>query len=975
MDDSASPVRLRFTPFDLDEGNARLTRRGEAVALPPKAFAVLCALARQPGQLVTKGDLLDVVWGHRHVSESVLKTTVSELRAALGDDPRHPRFVETAHRRGYRFIAVPEAATGTLSPSGGDAWPATVDAADLHRTESGWIGRQDAIARLVAAWNGVERGRRRVVWIVGEAGIGKTTLVAQWIRHGGADRVGRGQCVEQFGAGEPYLPVLDALDMLCRGDPTLQPLMREVAPAWLLQMPWLLSTHERSDLQRELVGVHPDRMLRELSALFDRCAAQRPLLLVTEDLHWSDHATIRLIDHFARSRGSARVMWLATFRPADALAVSHPVVGLKDELRLQGACDEIALDPFSEHEVIEYLGARLAGADIPDRFARSLHAHTEGLPLFVVSVVDDLLAQGAVAGSASQASLDAVSQVPASIAGVIERRWQRLPDDLRSVVEAASVCGVEFRCETLAAALQREVAWVTERCEALDRQRYWLRHVTAKPRGPGSLDASYRFRHALYRHVIYERLGTHARASLHGRVARSLQESRLGDERSAPAELAFHFDLGCEPLAALRHYVAALESALARFAPAEALAFIDRATALLPACPPGEERLELELVLATRRGVACSLLQGIGSPQARQAFERAQVLCDSLPPSPQRAWVLSGLGWVAYSRGDYASSLALAKGIQSMSARFHDPLVLACAADLTGITLVQQGELNQARSWLERGISACEVAHERLPNANLRIVDPDVSMRSIISIPLGQLGLVDQARVQVDAALARARSLDQPVAEMLACWCAAALEARLERPDGVLAHADSLERLRTEHGLAPAEGPSLWFRGWVRARRGDPQAGHASIMAGYAAHERLGRLAGGTQVLAYAAEAMVLAGDWVEASKHVQMALGLAERLGERICVPDLLVLQGRIVAGAGDAALARRSMLGALELARAQGALWLELVALSELCELDAGPARHVEELRAAFARLREGCDAPLVARVRQRLGRAVAR
>ena len=107
-------ARLHFDRFELDEAEARLTRAGEAIALAPKPFAVLCALARTPGRLVTKNALLDLVWGHRFVTESVLKSAISEVRAALGDDPRQPRYIETVSRRGYRFIA---ATAGTAVPA------------------------------------------------------------------------------------------------------------------------------------------------------------------------------------------------------------------------------------------------------------------------------------------------------------------------------------------------------------------------------------------------------------------------------------------------------------------------------------------------------------------------------------------------------------------------------------------------------------------------------------------------------------------------------------------------------------------------------------------------------------------------------------------------------------------------------------------------------------------------------------------
>ena len=99
-------VFLRFDRFQLNEADARLTCDGRPVALAPKPFEVLCALARTPGMLVTKNALLDAVWGHRFVTESVLKSAISEVRAALGDNPKAPRYIETVSRRGYRFIAA-----------------------------------------------------------------------------------------------------------------------------------------------------------------------------------------------------------------------------------------------------------------------------------------------------------------------------------------------------------------------------------------------------------------------------------------------------------------------------------------------------------------------------------------------------------------------------------------------------------------------------------------------------------------------------------------------------------------------------------------------------------------------------------------------------------------------------------------------------------------------------------------------------
>jgi DNA-binding response OmpR family regulator len=138
MDQKTEPLpAVTIGEYVLDEGNARLTRDGAPLDVPPKAFAVLCHLTRHAQRLVTKDDLLDAVWGHRHVSESVLKTTINLLRTQLGDDPRAPRYIETANRRGYRFVATvtslradnPASARGDAAEPAGDVLP-TVLAVD-----------------------------------------------------------------------------------------------------------------------------------------------------------------------------------------------------------------------------------------------------------------------------------------------------------------------------------------------------------------------------------------------------------------------------------------------------------------------------------------------------------------------------------------------------------------------------------------------------------------------------------------------------------------------------------------------------------------------------------------------------------------------------------------------------------------------------------------------------------------------------
>ncbi|MGE3865088.1 MAG: AAA family ATPase, partial [Burkholderiaceae bacterium] len=718
------------------------------------------------------------------------------------------------------------------------------------------IGREQPLDWLTERWRAAGAGERQIVLIGGEPGIGKTTLIGRFAQELAPADCALGQCVEQYGSGEPYLPVLEALNAWCRGPrgaETLE-LMRQVAPAWLAQFPWYVTDQDRDWLQREVQGASQARMLREMGELLERCTQRTPLLLVIEDLHWSDQATVQLIDYLARRRAAMRLMLLASFRPTEIVIDEHPLKSVRQELRLHRLCHELHLEAFSEQQIFDYLQQRFGGADFPEPFVRALHAHTEGLPLFVVNVVDELLAQRAIDNSSGrwqvQRQAESVLQVPENIIGIIEKQIAGLPGDMRALLEAASVAGMEFRPEAVAAALERDADWVGDRCETLVRHRHWL---SAQPVGQlpgGSLDTRYRFRHALYRHVFYQRSGAPMRARLHRRIARSLEGCRA-EQMATAAELALHCELGYDYAAALRHYVDAVGSALNRFAHAEAAQLAERALGLLPRCPDDAERQELELALVAQRGVACAQWLGIAAPEAIAAFERARALCDSLPPTPARAWVLSGLGWVYYTRAEFATARSLAQRIHDLAAEHDDPVLFVCACNLMGVVVMYQGELQAARDWLERGLAACEALGDRLPRSRF-VIDPGVSMLTNLPLALLLMGFPEQARRRTAEALQRAQQIDEPMARMLALWGSGMIEAMLEQPRPVAELADRLEQVVSTHTLAQGEGPARWLRGWSRACLGDPLAGCAEIIEGYGCHLRLGMYAGASQVLHHA---------------------------------------------------------------------------------------------------------------------------
>src|SRR5262245_22288854 len=210
-----------FPPFRLDPANQRLSRDDRVISLRPKTFDVLHHLAEHANQLVTKTELLGVVWSGVSVSDAVLKGCIREIREALGDDPAAPRFIETAHRRGYRFIAPVVTAVR----------PPVQEPVAACRSA---VGRETELASMRTWLSRSLRGGRQIVFVAGEPGIGKTTLVEAFMERttDSSIRVARGQCLEHHGIGEAYLPILEALGRLCRepGGNRLVGLLRQHAP-------------------------------------------------------------------------------------------------------------------------------------------------------------------------------------------------------------------------------------------------------------------------------------------------------------------------------------------------------------------------------------------------------------------------------------------------------------------------------------------------------------------------------------------------------------------------------------------------------------------------------------------------------------------------------------------------------------------------------------------------------------------------
>src|SRR6185503_9830296 len=267
--DGQQPI---FGPFRFDETNECLWRGSQAIPLRPKAFAVLKYLISHKGVLVTKQQLLNDVWPRTYVSEAVLKDCIRQLRHALNDDAKTPQFIETSHRRGYRFIA---SLTETKPSPGPIETVAATPVSPYIESPTKLLGRDAALAQLRQCLETALTGNSQSVFVTGEAGIGKTTLVEAFLEQlGPTICILRGQCLEQYGSSEAYLPILDALSRLEEDeDSQIIEALRNCAPTWILQIPHLTTVSEREGIS----GVTRERMLREIAEALELITTTTPV--------------------------------------------------------------------------------------------------------------------------------------------------------------------------------------------------------------------------------------------------------------------------------------------------------------------------------------------------------------------------------------------------------------------------------------------------------------------------------------------------------------------------------------------------------------------------------------------------------------------------------------------------------------------------------------------------------------------------
>jgi len=622
-------------------------------------------------------------------------------------------------RAGGNRSSKPTAMVGSSGPL------AMIDA--MPRVSSPvFIGRAAELDRLCAALDRARARQPSFVLVAGEAGIGKTRLVTEFsirARESGA-RVLVGGSLQVGATGLPYAPIVGALRPLLRSLPPER--LDELLGAGRVEL-----AHLVPDLAPSEAGVERDgaltsaayqaRLFEVVLELLLRLANERPLVLVLEDVHWSDAASRDLVRFLARNARGARLLVVATYR-SDELHRRHALLPLLAELQRLDQVDDFELAAFGADEVAAQL-AGITGEAVAGDLVETVLVRSGGNPFFA----EELMASG-------QAGL----ALTRSLRDTLEGRLRSLEANGQHVLRVASVGGVQVDHRLLASVVDLAEP------DLVDALREAVEHHLLVPTAPGEAPG-YSFRHALVHEVVYDGLLPSERTQLHAAFARAIEahpEVRMDEPTRTTAVLAHHWLMAHDLERALPAAIEAGRAAAVGLAFAEARTYLERALELWPkvdsrALPPGIDRREIVEEAAeasvqagdARRSIdlvrsAIAETDAIAEPMRAgslyhrlswyaneagdwqagvTALERAAELMPMDPPTRERARVLADLAHSLMIRGRFGESMALAEAALAVARTVHAPVAEARALNALGLDLASRSDFERALPLLREG--------------------------------------------------------------------------------------------------------------------------------------------------------------------------------------------------------------------------------------------------------------------------------
>jgi predicted ATPase/predicted Ser/Thr protein kinase len=868
----------------------------------------------------------------------------------------------------YRFVAQISGDVAAEHP------PAV--SVPLPRTGAHFMGREALVLQMLNAWTAATQGARQILFITGEAGVGKTTLVSEFLARAtalGPVRATWSDCVQHIGVGEPYEPLLEAITRLCRqpGGDQLLPILEHHAPTWLAQLPALLSPPRLAALQRNAAGTTRERMLRELTGALEVITSHTPLILWLEDLHWSDVSTLDWLAAFAAHPEPARLLLIGTFRANEVAGTEHRLASLPYELGLKGLCRELVLYGLDESAILEYAKLRFpCPNDHTESFghlASVVYRHTAGNPLFMINVFGDLVDRGLIVerdGSWSLPNRITVRDlaIPESIGRVINAQIDRLKTDERVLLEAASVAGMSFTLSVVATVTGISVREAESALTFLSRRQRFIRRSDVLKSSTGRVLSGFEFVHVLYREVLNQRILPERLEELHRLVGASKETLDAQDVQQIAAELAMHFELGRESQRAVFYLEQAAQNARSRSAYAEAQIHLNKALLLLRQLPLTQERMEREAVLLIGLGGTFQATHGWGAKEAEEAFSRAQILLQNLGKEARLFTALWGLWLFYWGRGFLDNAQEFVNDLLTIAGRTNDRATLLQAHHAAWATAFSDGDIEATLLHTEEGLRLYDEERDSALISSFGNHDAQVCCQMFRARALALKGRIEEAIRNSIASVQHARKLGHPFSEALALVFASGLDQLLRNYEGTRSHAAGAVAIARDQEFRLLFAWASAFEGWAEGQLGRCEEGLQKIAASVSSVRAINCSQFQPHLLGLLADTHLKMGTTHEGIKTVEEALRVALQTGEKFYEPELRRLKGelRFTEGQNSLVTAEQDFLEASKISRDRGAKLFALRSTASLARLWLRNGKHREIKELIAQTLAEAADLP---------------
>jgi tetratricopeptide (TPR) repeat protein len=898
-------------------------------------------------------------------------SAASVMSAVLRDDPAPlnlPAGIERvvfkclAKQPDDRYASMAEVAAALEQIQKDQFYQPPASAADLVAADDRTtVGREAQREQLLRSYLRVKAGRGLILGVTGEAGIGKTSIVEDFLadlpRRGERPIVARGRCSQRLAGEEPYLPILEALESLVHpaSGPSCAQTMKAVAPTWYGLVAGKMPESELESSAAEAApAASQERMKREFSALCCELSQAQPLVFFIDDLHWADISTVDIFNYLTGRFSAMRVLVLLSYRLSDMELRGSPFRHVRNDLMSRGLMEIMDL-PFLEIKDVErYLTLQFPGNAFPVSFASEIHAKTEGSPLFMADLVRYLQDKGGIVELDGKwvlaKSLPAsLLNLPISVRAMIERKIEQVEDQDRKLLLAASVQGSEFDSVVVAEAIEMDAADVEERLDALEHVHFFVRRGEEREFPDRSLTLDYQYVHVLYQNVLYDSLQPTRRATISGRVAKTLV-ARYGDQvATVAARVAVLFEAARDFSSAAQYFYIAAARSCSLFAFREALSLADRGLKALQALPEGPARRQQELVLQMMRGIALRSTTGWATPQIEQTFNRARQLANDLENPPELIPVQWATTLFQLIRGDLVECRSNADELMRQAERSGNETYIMCAHHVAGVVREFTGEMVESNRLLER----CRELHR--PSEFKTYVamfgqDPGTTSRAMSSRPLWALGYPDRALARAAESLSIARAQAQPTMVAFALVVIQGIHLYRGEAAEALAVGDEIMTLCHEFELPQEAEWSRSFQGYALHLQGRTLEGIEVLTDALAKQKAISAGLVRSAFLALLADCLRNAGRFEEGMQAIAEGFTHAEQTAEGGYLAELHRVRGELLLMHGDHAPGEASLRDALDYAGKQQTKSFELRAATSLARM-LNSAGKTEEAHATLA------------------------